>query len=423
MVSFLCVNKRLIGSGYHYTYSDMTGIMARTITTKIGTWTVDFDSEAADTPWGTVSWNRTTQPADTSVKVQVRSSNDKANWSEWENATNGVKLSATPNGRYLQIETTLQSKSGEESPILEDLTVKVGNQPPVANPGGPYVGNESSAITFDGSASFDPDAGDHIVSYEWDLDGDGIFESTGMTVSRTWPDDYSGPVTLKVTDTFGASDTKSTTVTVKNVAPNVSLDTSYFVTVPITLRIAGQGMVGNSVALEVIQDGKPIASDKIIRAPGSPNEQEVTVSATIDLSKPYSGKLRFNTETAYSGGTPVWIIIDGVTTKVTTFNTQKNDPSSYHQTYDFALAPLISIVGKEITFKATASDPGSDPLTFDWSFGDGGALSNPYPWPHTNPVTDTVKHTYTAAGSYTMNLNVTDDDGGADTASKAIVIS
>ena len=294
------------------------------------------------------------------------------------------------------------------------------NTPPVANPEGPYVGYEGSPITFDGSASYDPDAGDSIVSYEWDLDGDNVFEANGVTVSKTWPDDYSGTVTLRVTDTKGATNTKSTTVTVNNVAPTVALDKSYYATVPITLRIAGQGKVGNSVALEIIQNGGVIASNKIIRTPGSPNEQEATISATLDLSKPYSGRLIFDTEAAISGGTPVWVIIDGNMTKVTTFNTQKNNPSSYHQTYDFTLAGLFSLAGKEVTFKATASDPGTDDLTFEWNFGDGSVLSNPYPWGGSHTVIDTVKHIYAASGPYTVNLKVTDDDGGVGSDSKTI---
>jgi len=117
-----------------------------------------------------------------------------------------------------------------------------------------------------------------------------------------------------------------------------SVDKTFsFIQEPITLRIAGA--VGNSVELQVIQDGKVIASTKTTRALGSPNTQEPTLSANIDLSKPYSGRLIFDTGADVSGGTPVWVTIDGVTTKVTTFNTQKNNPSSYHQTYDFALAP------------------------------------------------------------------------------------
>jgi len=117
------------GVGMHYSYSDMTGIISRTITTKIGTWTVVFDSEGDNMSWGTVSWN-SSEPAGTSVTVKVRSSNDQITWSGWEAVTNGVALSSTPDGRYLQIETTLQILSGDVSPILYDLTVEVGNQPP-----------------------------------------------------------------------------------------------------------------------------------------------------------------------------------------------------------------------------------------------------------------------------------------------------
>lgn len=117
------LNKRLIGSGSHYTYSDMTGIMARTITTRIGTWTVDHNSGAAGTTWGKVSWNGNT-PAGTSIVVKVRSSPDGITWGGWETASNGVSLSSTPAGQYLQVQTTLQIISGDVSPILYDLTVE-----------------------------------------------------------------------------------------------------------------------------------------------------------------------------------------------------------------------------------------------------------------------------------------------------------
>ena len=32
------------------------------------------------------------------------------------------------------------------------------NQPPVADPGGPYTGGDTAAISFDGTRSFDPDS-------------------------------------------------------------------------------------------------------------------------------------------------------------------------------------------------------------------------------------------------------------------------
>lgn len=116
------------GIGMHYSYSDMTGIIARTITTQVGTWTVNFDSEGTDTPWGKVSWN-SNEPTGTSVTVRVRSSNDASIWSAWETATDGVSLSTTPDGRYLQVETKLQIHDGDTSPILYDLSVETTSSP------------------------------------------------------------------------------------------------------------------------------------------------------------------------------------------------------------------------------------------------------------------------------------------------------
>ena len=170
------LSKSVAGSTGHYSYSDMTGIIARSITTKIGIWTVDFDSEETDMRWGTVSWN-SDEPAGTSVIVKVRSSNNQATWSSWETASNGVTLSSTPDGRYLQIETTLKITSGDVSPILYDLTVETvgpGNQPPVADAGPDQAiettGPGDVSVTLDGSGSTD-DGLIQPLTYAWAWSG------------------------------------------------------------------------------------------------------------------------------------------------------------------------------------------------------------------------------------------------------------
>ncbi|MDN3515170.1 MAG: hypothetical protein NG747_12325 [Candidatus Brocadia sp.] len=117
------LSKAILGSGGHYSYSDMTGIVARSITTLTGNWTVVYDSGVSNTPWGTISWTSDV-PAGASVIVKVRSSNGQVSWSDWETASNGATLTATPNGQYLQIETTLQLVTGELTPTLYDLTVE-----------------------------------------------------------------------------------------------------------------------------------------------------------------------------------------------------------------------------------------------------------------------------------------------------------
>lgn len=110
--------------GQHYSYSDMTGIVARSMTTRIGTWTVVFDSGAGDTRWGTITLNTST-PEGTVAKVRARSSSDQKKWSPWEDLGKGSEIKTTPDGRYLQIETTMQLLSGETSPILKDISVSV----------------------------------------------------------------------------------------------------------------------------------------------------------------------------------------------------------------------------------------------------------------------------------------------------------
>lgn len=119
-------------------------------------------------------------------------------------------------GNYTVTLTVTDDDGGVGS---DTLTVHV-NDAPIAVPGGPYTGDEGSAITFNGSASCDPDGS--IVSYEWDLNGDGDFsDAQGAVVQHTWPDDYTGDVSLKVTDDEGATGIATTIVTVNNVAPEV----------------------------------------------------------------------------------------------------------------------------------------------------------------------------------------------------------
>jgi len=118
------VEKEFSIPGFHYSYSDMTGIVARTMTTQIGTWTVVVDSNGDTTAWDKLVWTGIT-PQGSSQKVRVRSSKDKATWSPWEDLQTAVAIKSTPAARYLQVETTLQLTSGSVSPVLYDMIVKV----------------------------------------------------------------------------------------------------------------------------------------------------------------------------------------------------------------------------------------------------------------------------------------------------------
>ena len=82
-----------------------------------------------------------------------------------------------------------------------------GNQAPLARiSANPTSGPVPLAVSFDGGSS-DPDAGDTIASYSWDLNGDGTFgdATTRRRPTYTTPGTYTAK--LKVTDSRGWSAT------------------------------------------------------------------------------------------------------------------------------------------------------------------------------------------------------------------------
>ena len=104
----------------------MTGTVSRSTTTRIGTWNVIHNTKQFDSNWGVVSWTANL-PSATLAKARVRSSNDRRNWSLWEEVNNFDALRQTPPGRYLNVEFTLQTFSDSAIPILYDLTVGAGS--------------------------------------------------------------------------------------------------------------------------------------------------------------------------------------------------------------------------------------------------------------------------------------------------------
>jgi PKD repeat protein len=132
-------------------------------------------------------------------------------------------LSRVETARLVVIDDNDPAKTDEDT---VDITVTFPNAAPIANANGPYVTDLGLGITVDGSGSSDPDAGDgdSIVSYAWDIDGDGTFgDVTGISVALSASElagfglDAAGTYTicLKVEDRYGATGTDDATVTLE----------------------------------------------------------------------------------------------------------------------------------------------------------------------------------------------------------------
>jgi PGF-CTERM protein len=85
----------------------------------------------------------------------------------------------------------------------------------------------NETVTLDGANSTDPDG--TITSYEWDLDGNGVFDdATGSTAVVTFSTTGEQVVELRVTDDNGATDTATVVLNVTERSDTVSQDAPGF---------------------------------------------------------------------------------------------------------------------------------------------------------------------------------------------------
>lgn len=226
---FVDFQKVLVGTSSHNATGDFTGIVARNLTSRFGTWTVVHDSQVGGTPWGVVSW-QALYPEGTSIAVRARSSEDEENWSVWEPAGNGIELSETPPGRYIEIQVSLQKTTGDEFPELEELTVAPATV--VEIPEASFTWSPEPSVGL--SIQFTDTSTGEPTSWAWDF-GDGA-TSVDQNPSHVFMSEGSFDVALTATNEAG-SDNVSFPFTVGPAADCVLTCTA---TVPATVDLGEQ---------------------------------------------------------------------------------------------------------------------------------------------------------------------------------------
>jgi PKD repeat protein len=244
------------------------------------------------------------------------------------------------------------------------------------------------------------------LTYEWDLDDNGSFETAGSTPTFSAAG-LDGPsmvtVTLRVTDTGGLSDTDTATVQIANVAPTVNAPT---------------------VSPEPSDEGESVTASATFSDPADALDAPYT--CTVDYGEgdgPEAGTVAGNTCTgpshAYEDDGTYTVTVevtddDGASGDADTDHAVENVPPTVDTP---TVSPEPSDEGEEVTASATFSDPAGDadaPYTCTVDYGDGGG-------PEAGTVAgDTCTgpaHTYADDGPYTVTVAVTDKDGGTGEAS------
>jgi PKD repeat protein len=257
-----------------------------------------------------------------------------------------------------------------------------GSPPPNVPPTASFTFT-CSALTcsFDGSGSSDPDGAIWAGDYDWNF-GDQSFAGGSSTQQHTYAQPGTYTVTLTVRDDASATASVSQAVTVvapsppPNTAPTPSFTTA-------------------CSALTCSFDARA-SSD---------------VDGTIEG---YSWS--FGDGSAGTGATPVHRY-GGSGTYSASLTVTDNGGLSATVTKDITVANLppraaftVTCSALRCTLDASGStDPDGWITSFDWSFGDGLTGGG-----------RTAIHDYPKAGSYTVTLNLTDNDGGTSATSQRI---
>jgi PKD repeat protein len=313
--------------------------------------------------------------------------------------TDGAVLGKTASRTYTKPGTytaTVTATDDEGSKTTREVAVTVtapGVLPPTVEAGSSVTGGPARLSVAFHATGADPDGDPAQLKYAWDFgDGLGSYDQHPTHVYGA-PGVYAAKVT--VTDTSGASANKTVTITVTD-APGNGAPT-------VEEAHGAAGLDGNP--MEVLFSAR--ATD--------PDGDELTLSWNFDdggTGTGASAKHTYTTAGTYDakvtasdghGGTHTY------TVRVTVAPGANVAP-----TVDVLADPAQGPAPLPVRFSAQVQDPDGNAgnVSYVWAFGDGGFSAEK------NPL-----HTYTAAGTYTASLTVTDARGGKTTKTVQITVT
>jgi PKD repeat protein len=244
---------------------------------------------------------------------------------------------------------------------------------------------------FDASASTAP-LGASIVGYSWSF-GDGS-SATGVTTTHRYGSSATFRATLTVTDSNGVSSSTSQNVVVGSGTSSIA-DFTFSPTAPsVNQQINFNGGLSTAGA------GHTIVKYDWNFGSGSP-QSGITVSKTYDVAGTYNVTL---TTTDEAGQT-------AQATKSVTVSSAAGGGSSAAIS-QFTFSPSAPGVGETVFFNASTSTAGTGHTiaSYAWTFGDGATGTGIAP-----------THSYSTAGTYSVQLKLTDETGQTTTSSATTI--
>lgn len=296
---------------------------------------------------------------------------------------------------------TLTAVDDQSASRTVSAAIEVGNLLPVASfTVSPSEDQETGVpFLFDAEASTDPSPTGSIVSYEWDIDGDGVYdhETTSPAFSHSYSEDGAYAVILRITDDRGgAAESAPTEITVRNRPPSVR-----------TIRWTperptdGEDVVFSADATD--PDGEIVAWDWTL------GDEATSSSSDAEHAFLHNKVYRISLTVRDDDGA-------------------ESEPLSVDVEVANALPRAVfsfaATAPGTVTFSAhTAVDPSPHGriVHIAWDFGDGTACPEA-PSSCGSPDRLAPVHHFARPGAYHVTLVVIDDDGGIGRSTQTLTI-
>jgi large repetitive protein len=285
-----------------------------------------------------------------------------------------------------------------ETVIATNLVTVTNAQPNASFTVSPNPAQLGQTVTFNGAASDDPDPGGSITTYEWDLDGNGSFEtSTGGTATATRS--YGAPaqltVRLRVTDNNGSSAETTRSLRI-NASPSAQIETP-------SPAVPDPGeQVSFSASGSSDGDGSISTYQWDFNYDGTFNAEASgqTTTHTYPTAGTRTIRLRVTDN-------------DGATGEVSRALRVNSPPTAEIA----APNPAVPDPGEQASFSAAgSSDSDGTIATYEWDFDFAGSFT-------VDATGPTPSHSYPTPGNRTVRLRVTDNDGTIAVADRALRVN
>lgn len=257
----------------------------------------------------------------------------------------------------------------------------------VAHNAAPVADFESTctggACSFTSTAS-DPDG--TVDNLSWDF-GDGSSPANGASVSHEYAAGGTFQVTLTVTDNRGVSTTveKNVEVTLPNKAPVAAIDDPSIDGLTVDVDGSSSADEDGSIAdytWNFGDDTPEVSGDDATVSHTYAEGGTYTVTLTVTDNKGATNAASVSVTVAAPNKKPTAVIDEPATNQ----NSVQVDGSN-------------------------STDVDGSIVSYSWSFGDGGTATGA-----------TAEHSYTAGGTYTVTLVVTDNEGATDSVTRQVTV-